>query len=184
MPKSFIQPIVMHGEYCAMQKHQSMGCAFVTCPSPVLRELVMLLVERRSSSKETPEMLIGGRAVNFRRRVHKETGFQYAAEIFLAWGRRAELEQALAGHEIISTIDALIVEAYTLWEVRSYAPQATAVPSSRFAPSAASKLELYDDVEYAEPSYAASQAHDSLQSSTHVASSVCGKTPLSFVPVQ
>eukprot|EP00928_Gymnodinium_smaydae_P045150 TRINITY_DN30139_c0_g1_i1.p1 TRINITY_DN30139_c0_g1~~TRINITY_DN30139_c0_g1_i1.p1 ORF type:complete len:155 (+),score=24.38 TRINITY_DN30139_c0_g1_i1:73-537(+) len=127
MPNS--QPVFADGFQCRVQKHGSMGCAFVTCPSANARELVMMLAEGRSVVKGSADLFIGGQAVSLRRRTEKDL----ARDIFIAWGRQAEKESPIVAEELASFFDGLLIEAATLSSLSQLAPKPAVLPSCRFA---------------------------------------------------
>eukprot|EP00928_Gymnodinium_smaydae_P035020 TRINITY_DN24708_c0_g1_i1.p2 TRINITY_DN24708_c0_g1~~TRINITY_DN24708_c0_g1_i1.p2 ORF type:complete len:239 (+),score=57.93 TRINITY_DN24708_c0_g1_i1:69-719(+) len=133
MAKRSPQPLMMAGEHCTLQKHNSMGCAFVTCSSEVMRELVISIVESQSPEERGAELAIANHSVVVRRRVDKDTGLEYPKDFFLAWGRKAEKESPLDGAEILAAFDALIAAASSLFAGTS--PAAAAAPTFGTAPA-------------------------------------------------
>eukprot|EP00928_Gymnodinium_smaydae_P077247 TRINITY_DN6047_c0_g3_i1.p1 TRINITY_DN6047_c0_g3~~TRINITY_DN6047_c0_g3_i1.p1 ORF type:complete len:227 (-),score=43.47 TRINITY_DN6047_c0_g3_i1:66-692(-) len=140
MGKRTAQPIVVAGEQCSVQKHDSMGCAFVSFSSEEVRDQLLWILGLRASDNGMPMLWIGGHRVLLQKRADKDTKLLYPCDMFIAWGRQAELESPLAGQQIADAFDALVIEAYSLGSykenaenVYNEAPKAESLPACRFA---------------------------------------------------
>lgn len=120
------RPEETQGMHLVCKKHSSMGCALITFAQESVRDLVLRHVLGRASLDPNDPMMrnvgahvnVGGVQVSVKPRTEKDTGSDVPTDIFVGWGRQAQLRNPISGEvlcrffdDIVSKLD--LGEAFT-----------------------------------------------------------------------